>query len=143
MYGLKQAAILAYNQLVTRLEQFGYHPMKSSNGMWKHTTRPIIFALCVDDFGIKYNNDNDLEHLLSALKTFYEITVNKQGTSFCGLTLDWNYQEGYVDVSMPGYIAKKLKKFQHPIPAKPQYAPHKWIKPAYGKSYNTRHRPMN
>ena len=42
MYGLKQAAILAYNQLVKRLEQYGYHPLKSSNGLWKHESRGII-----------------------------------------------------------------------------------------------------
>ena len=133
MYGLKQAAILAYNQLVQRLENYGYHPMKSSNGLWKHETRNIIFALCVDDFGIKYNNQEDLDHLIQSLKKHYEITIDMSGTNFCGLTLEWNYKHEYVDVSMPGYVAKKLKKFEHPTPAKPQYAPHKWLKPAYGK----------
>ena len=35
---------------------------------------------------------------------------------------------------MRRYVAKKLKKHQHLTPTKPQYAPHKWLKPAYGKS---------
>ena len=134
MYGLKQAAILAYKQLVKRLNTHGYHPLKSSNGLWKHSTRKILFALCVDDFGIKYNTEQDLNHLLNALKTYYEITVDKEGKNFCGLTLDWNYKEGFVDISMPGYIPTKLKKYQHPTPQKPQYAPHKWLKPVYGKT---------
>ena len=92
-----------------------------------------MFALCIDNFGIKYNNVNDLQHLLTALKQNYEITIDMEGKNFCGLTLEWNYTDGHVDISMPGYIAKKLKKFRHPTPSKPQYAPHKWLKPAYGK----------
>lgn len=133
MYGLKQAAILAYNQLVARLEQYGYHPLRSSTGLWKHKTKRTMFALCVDDFGIKYDNKDDLNHLLHALKMFYDITIDMTGSSFCGLTLHWDYNNQFVDVSMPGYVEKKLQKFQHPMPNKPQYAPHPWIKPSYGQ----------
>ena len=133
MYGLKQAAILAYQQLVRRLARHGYFPMKSSNGLWAHESRRTIFALCVDDFGVKYGNPQDLEHLIKTLKQYYDITIDSEGKNFCGLTLDWKYNEGHVDVSMPSYVAKKLKTYQHPIPSKPQYAPHKWNKPAYGR----------
>ena len=31
------------------------------------------------------------------------------------------------------YIPALLKKLQHPKPAKPQYAPHPWVVPAYGQ----------
>ena len=65
MYGLKQAAILAYKQLVERLKEHGYHPIPTSNGLWKHESRPTLFALCVDDFGIKYNSREDLQQLIS------------------------------------------------------------------------------
>ena len=41
-----------------------------------------------------------------------------------GLMLDWNYDEGYVDVSMPGYIPKLLRRLQHPAPKKQQHSPH-------------------
>jgi hypothetical protein len=51
---------------------------------------------------------------------------------YCGLTLDWHYDTGYVDVSMPGYINRALKKFNHSAPLRDQHAPHKWIEPAYG-----------
>eukprot|EP00957_Ditylum_brightwellii_P008414 637114-Ditylum_brightwellii.AAC.1 len=49
--GLKQAAILAYKQLVMCLEKHSYSPIKESNGLWKHDTMPTNFALCVDDLG--------------------------------------------------------------------------------------------
>ena len=63
MYGLKQAALLAYNYLVEKLAPHGYRPIPHTIGMWKHDTKPISFCLCVDDFGVKYTNKDDVEHL--------------------------------------------------------------------------------
>jgi hypothetical protein len=34
---------------------------------------------------------------------------------------------------MPVYIKDALHKFQHPLPKRPQYAPHNWTVPAYGQ----------
>ena len=42
MYGLKQAALLAHEQLVKNLAPFGYHPIPNTN-FWTHETRPTIF----------------------------------------------------------------------------------------------------
>jgi hypothetical protein len=39
----------------------------------------------------------------------------------------------HVDLSMPGYIKDALHKFQHPLPKRPQYAPHNWTVPAYSQ----------
>ena len=68
MYGLKQAAILAYNHLKNILKEYGYCPVTNTIGIWKHDTRPTTFCLCVDDFGVKYHSQEDAEHLLSALR---------------------------------------------------------------------------
>ena len=68
MYGLKQAAILAYKQLKTNLAKFGYHPIPHSNGMWKYKSRKTLFCLCVDDFGIQYHIHVDADHLIHALQ---------------------------------------------------------------------------
>ena len=87
MYGLKQAAILAYEQLVTNLAQHGYYPCPNTTGLWKHKIRRTIFCLCVDDFGIKYYNENDKKHLLKALMQFYVVSVDNEGRNYCGLTL--------------------------------------------------------
>jgi hypothetical protein len=54
MYGLKQAARIAYDRLVLLMEPHGYHPIRHPPGLWKHKTFSTIFALCVDDFGVKY-----------------------------------------------------------------------------------------
>ena len=72
MYGLPQAGILAQDLLAKRLEEHGYYQSNIIPGLWKHKTRPILFSLVVDDFGIKYSNKEDVDHLLSVLKENYK-----------------------------------------------------------------------
>ena len=113
MYGLKQAAILAYKQLCKRLQQAGYTPILGSAGMFEHNTRKTKFSLCVDDFGIKYYSKADLDHLLSSLGQYYRYSVDMTGSDFCGLHYEWNYEKQYVDISLPLYIQKALQRLQH------------------------------
>ena len=84
------------------------------------------FVLCADDFGVKYFSKADAQHLIDALEADYKLTIDWTGALYCGLTLDWHYDKGYVDVSMPGYVPGALKRFDHPPPRRPQQAPHKW-----------------
>ena len=87
MYGLKQAAILAHENLVKNLHMYEYKHIPHILGLWKHNTRPITFCLCVDDFGIKYFNKSDAIHLLQYLQNKYTTTVDWSGNNFCRLTL--------------------------------------------------------
>ena len=123
MYGLKQAAVLAYNHLVQNLSQHGYHPIPHTVGLWKHRTRKITFCLCVDDFGIKYFDRDDAKHLLSSLQLFYKTSVDWTGSQFCGLHLHWDYLHHTVDISMPNYIPSLLQKLNY-SPKLPQYSPY-------------------
>ena len=133
MYGLKQAAVLAYNQLVRNLKPHGYFPCPFTAGLWKHATRKTKFCLCVDDFGVKSFSEDDKAHFLSTLRKYYNISVDENGSNYLGLTIDWNYRQGFVDISMPGYIPKLRSRLNHPQPSRPQHAPHRWTQPAYGK----------
>ena len=54
MYGLPQAGMIANKLLQKRLKTKGYYQVKHTPGLWKHTWRPIMFVLVMDDFGIKY-----------------------------------------------------------------------------------------
>ena len=101
MYGLKEAAILAYEQLRKHLALYSYVPFKHTTGMWCHTTRPITFTLAVDDFRIKYFNKDNANNLFSALQYKYSITIDCSGDSYLGLTINWNYKNGYADIFMP------------------------------------------
>ena len=124
MYGLKQAAVLAYNNLSSLLLAAGYRPITNSQGMWKHISRQTIFCLCVDDFGVKYYSKEDIQHLKKAIEKQYTCTIDWTGRNFLGLHLNWNYVKQYVDVSMPDYISNALQRLQHVVTVYPQYSPH-------------------
>ena len=68
IYGLPQAGVLANKILKKRLAPAGYYKMPHTPGLWKHVSRPIEFTLVVDDFGVKYANKNNADHLVVALK---------------------------------------------------------------------------
>ena len=96
--------------------------MPHTHGLWRNTSRKKTFTLCVDDFGIQYFSKADAVHLIDAIQDTYECSIDWKETQYCGLTLAWNYPKGYVDISMPGYVKKSLKKFNHKPPKRPEHA---------------------
>ena len=91
MYSLKESGVLSFNQLVKSLVPHGYKLMPYSTGLWQHRTIRTTFALCVDDFGVKYFSKIDANHLINALQKNYKITTDLTGSLYCGITLHWNY----------------------------------------------------
>eukprot|EP00804_Cyclotella_cryptica_P024856 CCRYP_020557-RA/>CCRYP_020557-RA protein AED:0.45 eAED:0.45 QI:0/0/0/1/0/0/3/0/298 len=79
MYGLPQAGIIAQQLLKTRLIANGYRQSTVTPGFWKHDWRPVAFALCVDDFGVKYVGIKHAKHLLRALNTHYTTSHDWKG----------------------------------------------------------------
>ena len=96
MHGLKQAAQLAYNLLCDRLAQEGCAPSLLSPNIRGHTTRPTKLCLYVNDFGIKYFNNDDIQYLLNALKQHYTMYCDWSGENYCGLKLSWYYKQGFL-----------------------------------------------
>ena len=132
LYGLVQAGKLANTKLVNHLAEAGFVAAPNTPGFFLHVDRPISFTLCVDDFGIKYANRADAEYLIKTLESHYDITTDWTGCQYIGLTLDWDYIQSTVDISMPGYIAKALLRFNHAPPKRAQHSPHAWTAPTYG-----------
>ena len=75
------------------LEPAGYEPMPYTPGLWRHKTRRTTFTLAVNDFGIKYVSEEDLDHLLNALNTHYTTSVDPTGAYYCGVHIDWNNEK--------------------------------------------------
>ena len=132
MPGLKQAGKISNTRLTKHLERYGYCPSKRTPSLWSHKTRPVSLTLVVDDFGVKYKGRENFQHLCDALCDLYEITVDESGSKYLGMTLDWNYDNKTIDISMPGYIEKLLHRFQH-IPTKVQKSPHIAARINYGQ----------
>jgi hypothetical protein len=132
MNGLPQAGILANELLQRNLAKDGYRPTQHTHGLWTHDTCPVSLSLVVDDFGVKYVGREHAEHLMACIKKNYNISSDWDGCDYCGLTLDWDYNNRTVDLSIPGYIKAALHKYQHAAPARPLHAPHTWNPPLYG-----------
>ena len=79
MYGLKQAAVIAYQQLVKHIDVHGYYPIQFTTGLWSHQTLKTTFCLCVDDFGIKFFSQKDANNFLTTLRHKYNVTVEWTG----------------------------------------------------------------
>ncbi len=124
VWGLPQAGILANKQLRWKLAPFGYHECLNTPGLWYCDTPPILFTLVVHNFGIKYINNNNINHLITSLKTTYNIVEDWTGDLYCGIALDWDYFNKTVDISMPGYIKKKIQDYGHLLPGRMQKCPY-------------------
>jgi endonuclease I len=48
---------------------------------------------------------------MASIKKTYEISSHWAGSAYCGLKIDWDYNNGTVDLSMPGYIRAVLHQY--------------------------------
>ena len=97
--------------------------------MWTHKRKDIYFV--VDDFGVKYIKESDVQELIQLLSTTYTVTTDFTGVKYCGLTLLWDYTNRTVQLSMLGYIKAALLRFQHETPTRPEHAPYKYFNLTY------------
>jgi hypothetical protein len=132
MYGLPQAGIIAQELLKEQLKKAGYTQSKLTPGYWKHEWRPISFTLVVDNFGVKYIKKEHVMHLIKTLKEYYKVEEDWEGRRYLGITLDWDYKNHEVHLSMPEYVERAPARFNHPTPGKPQHQPHQHAIPTYG-----------
>jgi hypothetical protein len=86
----------------------------------------------VDEFRIKVTDIANFNHPKTLLKEYYKVAIDWSGLLFCGIKLTWDYKQRHVGCSMPGYIDKALKKYQHPMPAALQDAPYATAPFQYG-----------
>ena len=61
VYGLKQARIIANQELVNHMAPFGYHLVQHTPGLWDHDSRKIIFSLVVNDLCVQYYSTEDTD----------------------------------------------------------------------------------
>ena len=85
------------------------------------------FYTRIDDFGVRYEENEHALHLLQTLRMYYEVvSVDWRGTLYCEISLKWDYQQRTCELSMPGYVQQAVENFQHRIksPIKAVDTPH-------------------
>ena len=112
--GLPNAGILSKQRVDGIFAARGYHEDELVPCVYRHVSNRTLFLLVVDDMAIKYYDLASRNHLLETLTAAgYGLTVNDKGTKFVGLTVNYNREQRYIDISMPDYAAKVLKRFGH------------------------------
>ena len=80
---------------------------------------------------MKYIGEEHTQHVKNALEEHYKLTCDWTGKRCIGLTLDWDYNKHQVHLSMPNYLQKALKQFQHKA-GKLQHVPYHSAPIQYG-----------
>lgn len=133
MYGLPQAAYLSNRHLVRHLQDNGYIQDPNVPCLFSHATSDLQFCLVVDDFGIKYTYDDDLDHLISTLQNGgWKVKTDRSGSKYLGLSLKWNYINNEITHSMPTCVSKGLTRFAPDGPLKGAPTPAVYIPPRMG-----------
>jgi hypothetical protein len=88
----------------------------------------------VDDFGIKYKDRADAEHLLSVLQEEYRLTADWTGSKYLGMTIQHDVSSEKISISMPGYVQAALKRFKVASSGHLTHAPALYSPPVYGAS---------
>ncbi len=109
-YGLPQAGALSQARLFQHLESHGYFQLHHAPALFRNGDGSIRFALVVDDFAVVWSSSKAMNHILQTLRKLYTVKVDYQGLKYLGLTIHINRKQRHVTMSMPGYIAKLLKR---------------------------------
>ena len=54
-------------------------------------------------------------YLKAAVEEGYTIITEWEGRGYIDITLDWDYKQSQVYLSMPDYVAKALMQFKHDL----------------------------
>ena len=146
IYGLPEAGRLAQKELFAFLRKNGfYNCSNDENGgllldgtpcLWHNNPDPakatLSFSLVVDDFGIKYKEKRDVDALVALLASGgYKTSRDDTGSKYLGFTIDWDYENEHVDLSLPGWT-KALAERLELVSTKRTDAPGIYTPPSYG-----------
>jgi len=74
----------SWRKIYEYLSKHGYKLAESTPRLLTHETKDIKFTLVVNDFGVYYTNQQDVEELIRLLQDKYTITVDWGGTKYLG-----------------------------------------------------------
>jgi len=88
----------------------------------------------VDDFGIKYTKQADVDHLVATVREKYSFKVDWDAKQYIGIHLKWDYEKRELWTSMGGYVEQALKEFKHETPKQHYKGPSQIDRPDYGQT---------
>ena len=87
----------------------------------------------VDDFAVKYQNNDNAQHFIETLNKLYVIKVDMEASKYLGFHIKFDDDNSSVTFSMPNYIPKVLARFFPNQIVKGAKSPALYVPPTYGK----------
>jgi hypothetical protein len=109
-YGLPQAGALSQERLFKHLEEHGYKQLPHSPSLFRNYDGSVRFALVVDDFAVAWKGKENIKHFIQTLRKMYTVKVDWKGSKYLGMDIAIDRVRRHVTLSMPGYIAKLLRR---------------------------------
>jgi hypothetical protein len=88
MYVLPQSGSLGHDLLKQHLNPEGYFQSEIVTGLWKHRSKNDQFILVADNFGIKFMQQQDFDHLINTLKKHYNVSLDMAGGEYVKINMD-------------------------------------------------------
>jgi hypothetical protein len=129
-YGLPQAGALSQQRLFDHLHRHGYYQLFHAPSLFRNKDGSVRFALVVDDFAVVWSSKTAMDHFLNTLQKLYTVKVDYDGLKYLGMTITIDRSSRHVTVTMPGYIAKLLKRVR-PNGVKKAHTPSVYVQPSY------------
>jgi hypothetical protein len=127
---LPQAGALSQKRLFDHLETYGYYQLFHAPSLFRNKDGSLRFALVVDDFAVVWSSQSAMNHFLQTLRKLYNVKVDYKGLKYLGMNISINRKERHVTLTMPGYVAKLLKRVR-PQGVKGAHTPSVFIQPNY------------
>ena len=86
-YGLKKSGEIVHDNLVAHLLKYGYKKAPWTDSPFLHATWNILFTLVVNDFGIKYTQKEDVDHLIASIRKKYLFKIDWDAKQHIGMHL--------------------------------------------------------
>ena len=134
LWGHPEAGRLSQKKLIKHLNANGYYETNTTM-LFRHESRNITFILCVDDFLVKWTNEQDYEHFTGILEQVYPIKKQLVANNYIGFNIDYDKKERKITLSIPEYVQAAITRFK--ITGKTVRSPGIYTPPSYGKKSQT------
>jgi len=137
LYGHPAAGRLSFVKLKEILENSDFYEHPFVECLFVHKTRNITFALIVDDMGIKYSREEDLQFLVDVITPHWKLKVDITGSRFLGMHLVWQYNRPVprVIIFNPTVVKNALSRFVSGTILRGNKTPSPYDKPVYGQKH--------
>ena len=139
LYGHPASGRLSFLKLKGILEDGGFYEHPLVDCLFIHKTRNIMFTLIVDDMGIKYATQEDLDYLVSVIQPHWKLKVDLTGSRFIGMHLAWQYDRPVPRVILynPNVVRDALARFVPDKKMRGTSTPSPYTQPVYGNRSQT------